>query len=174
MADPALTLRRAGVADAPRLALLGQATFLTAFSHDHPGDALVLHCLTQHSEGLYAAWAADPDYALWLIETPLGAPIGYAMMTPPALDIAVPPGGLELKRIYALSGWQGAGLGARLVDAVIAEARARGADRLYLCVYEVNHRARRFYERLGFVKIGTQRFMVGDTGFTDDIMVREI
>ena len=110
-------LRRAGPQDAARLALLGQATFLTAFAHDHPGDALVAHCRDQHSEARYAAWADDPEYALWLIETPLGAPIGYAMMTPPALDIAVPPGGLELKRLYALTGWQGAGLGVRLVEA---------------------------------------------------------
>ena len=132
------------------------------------------HCRNQHSEERYAAWTADPGYALWLMETPLGAPIGYAMMTPPALDIAVAPGGLELKRLYALSGWQGAGLGQQLVVAVIAEAKARGADRLYLCVYEANVRARRFYERIGFARIGTQRFMVGDTGFTDDIMVLPI
>ncbi|MBB5687541.1 GNAT family N-acetyltransferase [Sphingobium boeckii] len=167
-------LRRAGADDAAKLALLGQATFLTAFAHDHPGDALVAHCTDQHSESRYAAWAVDPATALWIIETPLGAPIGYAMMTEPELDVPVPPGGLELKRIYALTGWQNAGLGRRLVEAVIEEARARGANRLYLCVYEVNVAARRFYERFGFARIGTQKFMVGDTAFTDHIMARDI
>ena len=167
-------LRRAGPDDALKLALLGQATFLTAFAHDHPGDALVAHCCDQHSESRYASWAMDPEKALWIIETRLGAPIGYAMMTAPELDIEVPPGGLELKRIYALAGWQNAGLGRLLVEAVITEARARGADRLYLCVYEVNEGARRFYGRMGFKRIGTQQFMVGATSFTDHIMARDI
>lgn len=174
MAEAPLRLRRAVPTDAAKLALLAQATFLTAFAHDHPGDALVAHCRNAHSESLYAAWAADPGKALWIIETPLGAPIAYAAMTAPELDIDVPPGGLELKRIYALTGWQNAGLGRRLADAVIEEARARGANRLYLCVYEVNISARRFYERSGFTKIGTQRFMVGETAFTDHIMALDI
>lgn len=174
MAEQPPRLRRAVPADAQKLALLGQATFLTAFAHDHPGDALVAHCRDQHSETRYAAWAADPAKALWLIETPLGCPIGYAMMTEPELDIEVPPGGLELKRIYALTGWQNAGLGRRLVEAVIEEARARGAERLYLCVYEVNVAAQRFYARLGFTRMGTQRFMVGETAFTDHIMALKI
>lgn len=172
--DGAVTLRRAGPDDAEKLALLGQATFLTAFANDHPGDALVGHCLDQHSAARYGKWAGDPAYALWLAETPLGAPVGYAMLSPPELDIDVASHDLELKRIYALTGWKGAGLGRRMMDAAIAEARERGAERLYLCVYEVNVAARGFYQRLGFERVGTQRFMVGDVAFTDWIMTRTI
>lgn len=171
---PDITLRRATPADADKLALLGSATFLTAFAHDHPGDALVSHCRDLHSAALYAKWAGDPDYALWIIETELGAPIGYAALTPPALDIPVSEGELELKRIYALTGWQNAGLGRRLIEAAIDEARMRGAKRLYLCVYEVNVDAQRFYARFGFEKAGEQRFMVGDVGFTDWILALDL
>ena len=171
---PEPTVRRAGPDDAQKLAVLGQATFLTAFAHDHPGDALIAHCLTAHSACIYARWAADPAYALWLVETPLGAPIGYAALTPPALDIDVAEDELELKRIYALSGWQNAGIGRKLMEAVIAEARSRGAARLYLCVYEVNVAAQRFYARLGFSRVGTQAFMVGDRAFTDWILARDL
>lgn len=172
MAEP--LLRRATAADADRLSLLGQATFLVAFSFDHPGDALVTHCRTQHSPELYADWAERADHALWLVETELGAPIGYAAMTPPALDIPVDEGDLELKRIYALTGWQNAGLGRRLMDAVIAEARTRGAKRLYLCVYEINEAAQRFYARCGFVRVGRQDFRVGDVIFNDWILALEL
>jgi ribosomal protein S18 acetylase RimI-like enzyme len=172
MAEP--VLRRAGAADAAKLSLLGQATFLTAFASDHPGDALVAHCRDAHSEALYAAWAEDPAYALWLLETELGAPIGYAALTPPALDIPVAEGDLELKRIYALTGWQNVGLGRVLMDAAVAEAQARGAKRLYLCVYEVNVAAQRFYARLGFERVGKQDFAVGDVIFNDWILVLEL
>ncbi len=172
MADP--TLRRATAADAAKLELLGQATFLTAFAYDHPGDALVTHCRDQHSSAFYAAWADSADHALWLIETELGAPIGYAALTPPALDIPVADGDLELKRIYTLTGWQNAGLGRRLMDAVTAEARLRGAKRLYLCVYEINTAAQRFYARLGFERVGRQDFRVGEVIFHDWILALEL
>lgn len=170
MTDPVPPIRRATADDAAKLALLGGATFLAAFAHDHPGDALVAHCREEHSEALYAGWAADPTSALWIAETPLGAPVGYALMTVPKLDIAVEPEDLELKRIYALSGWQGGGLGRRLMGAVIDEARARNARRLYLCVYEANAAAQAFYERFGFRRVGTQRFHVGDVAFSDFIL----
>lgn len=163
-------MRRARPGDEGKLSLLGSATFLAAFAHDHPGDALVTHCATEHSAARYAEWLADPDYALWLAETPLGAPIGYAMLTPPNLDIHPDQGAAELKRIYALPGWQGAGLGERLMKAVIEEARARGAPSLYLCVYEVNVAAQRFYARFGFEKVGHQVFMTADVPFTDWIL----
>ncbi|WP_017672537.1 GNAT family N-acetyltransferase [Blastomonas sp. AAP53] len=167
---PETILRRAGPEDAPKLALLGSATFLTAFASDHPGEALVDHCTIEHGVARYAAWLEQPDYALWLIETPLGAPIAYAMLCPPELDITPDADALELKRIYALSGWQGAGLGQRLMEAVIDEARARGAPSLYLCVYTINVAAQRFYARFGFEQVGQQQFMTGNVPFTDWIL----
>lgn len=176
MADtlPDIVLRRAGPQDAPRLALLGAATFLTAFAHDHPGDALVDHCAHEHAVARYADWLALPDYTFWLAETTLGAPIGYAMLCPPEIDIRPDPGAVELKRIYTLAGWQGAGLGRMLMEAVIAEARARGAPSLYLCVYAINVAAQRFYARFGFEKVGQQQFMTGNVPFTDWILRKDL
>ncbi len=47
---PAPVLRRAAPGDAAKLALLGAATFLHAFAHDHPGDDLVAHRRALHGE----------------------------------------------------------------------------------------------------------------------------
>lgn len=174
MATDALTLRRAEAADAARLALLGSATFLTAFAHDHPGDDLVAHCRDAHSEARYAAWASGTDSALWLLETELGAPVGYALLDRPALDMPVSDGDLELKRIYVLAGWQSGGWGRRLLDAVRDEARRRDAERLLLCVYEANRRAQAFYAAQGFERIGTQTFMVGQAAFTDFVLAQRL
>ncbi len=167
-------LRRATIEDAPKLSLLGAATFLAAFAHDHPGQALVDHCANEHGPARYADWLAKPEYTFWLIETPLGAPIAYAMLCAPELDITPDNGALELKRIYALSGWQGAGLGRRLMEAAIDEARARGAPSLYLCVYTNNLDAQRFYARFGFEKVGQQQFMTGNVPFTDWILRKDL
>ena len=166
-------LRRARPDDAATLALIGGATFLVAFAVDHPGDALVAHARNSHSEAWYAAALADPAQAIWIVETELGAPIGYAVMTPPDVNHPTVAGDLELKRLYVLPGWQQGGWGATLMRAVEDEARARGAERLLLCVYTSNLRAQRFYEREGFADTGSrQMFMVGDVPFDDQIWVK--
>jgi ribosomal protein S18 acetylase RimI-like enzyme len=173
MSDP--VLRRAEPADAARLSLLGAATFLHSFAHDHPGDAMVAHVDSYHSKGWYQAMLADPACAAWLLETELKAPIGYAVLTPPDLDCPTDPGDLELKRIYVLGPWQSGGWGVKLVDALESEARARGAKRLYLCVYKVNVAAQRFYARHGFVDTGhIQDFRVGDVSYQDLIFVKPL
>jgi diamine N-acetyltransferase len=168
-------LRRAAPTDAARLALLGGATFLNSFAHDHPGDAIVAHVDEHHNAGWYAGALADPGIAAWILETALGAPVGYALLTPPKLDCPTGARDLELKRIYLLGPWQSGGWGGKLLRAVEEEARARGAERLLLCVYSVNHGAQRFYVRNGYADTGhRQKFMVGDVPFEDFIWAKSL
>lgn len=171
---PEPATRRATPADAARLALLGGATFLHSFAHDHPGDGLLAHVGGEHSPQWYAAALADPAIAGWIAETPLGAPVGYAVLTLPAVSGAE-PGDLELKRLYLLGPWQGCGRGARLLATVEAEARMRGAGRLLLCVYSANVGAQRFYRRQGYADTGLrQAFMVGDVPFADLVFAKRL
>lgn len=161
--------RRAQADDAAALSLLGGATFLASFAHDHPGDALIAHVRKAHGETYYATALADPNQTLLIGETPLGAPVGYTLLTPPDLPIETGPNDLELKRIYLLSGWQGGGNGDALMALIMDEARQRGAKRLLLAVYEANVRTQRFYARHGFIEAGETVFMVGDVPFRDMI-----
>lgn len=59
----------------------------------------------------------------------------------------------ELKRMYVAPGERGRGLGRRLVVALEAEARARGARRLVLETGIRQHAAIALYERCGFERI---------------------
>ena len=54
---------------------------------------------------------------------------------------------------------------------VIDHAEQRKGDDLYLSVFVDNHRARKFYERWGFVAEGSYAFMVG-THADEDIVMR--
>lgn len=172
---PPLSLRRADAGDAARLSLIGGATFLATFAHDHGGDDIVAHTAGAHGAPYYAKALADPACALWLVETPLKAPVGYAMLCPPDMDFETGPGDLELKRIYMLSGYAGSGWGGRLVEAVVSEARSRGAARLLLSVYEHNLPSQAFYERNGFAWTGAaQDFITGGTASTDLIYARPL
>lgn len=75
------------------------------------------------------------------------AVIGYAVVT---WGYSIESGGVEalLDEIYVEH--QGAGIGSRLLDEVIAAARAHGARRLFLETEAANHRARFFYLHRGF------------------------
>jgi len=169
----AILWRHAGPGDALALSVLGSATFLASFAHDHPGDALIAHVAKAHGVTYYEAALADPRQIALIGETPLGAPVGYALLTPPDLPVGTGPGDIELKRIYLLGPWQG-GNGDAIMKLVIAEATGRDADRLLLAVYPQNEKARRFYARHGFAQIGEMTFMVGDVPFRDLIYARPL
>ncbi|WP_157215621.1 GNAT family N-acetyltransferase [Flavisphingomonas formosensis] len=174
MTRPTLPVRRAHAGDAAKLSMLGTATFLDSFAEDHPFDAIRAHMEANHSEAAYHAIFADPANAVWILESPVGTPVGFAMLTPPSADVPLRPGDIELKRIYILPGWKGGGHGRALMDAAMAEARARGAVRMLLSVYEKNPAAQAFYGRLGFRRIGEQCFMVGPVPFVDHVMALDL
>jgi diamine N-acetyltransferase len=166
--------RRAVPGDEEALSLLGQATFLATFAFDHPGGPLIQFLKELHSPEFYAEKLANPDIDIILGETPLGAPVAYAMLCPPEHPSVQQPGDWELKRIYLLGPWQGGGNGRALMDQVLTVARERAAKRLLLAVYESNKRGIAFYRRNGFEHVGEAIFMVGDVPFQDLVFARNL
>lgn len=164
--------RTAGPEDAEALAYLGAATFLASFAFDHPGKPLIEHLNAEHSVAYYSAKLANPEVDIVIGETPLGAPVGYAMLMPPEHPRLQRDGDWELKRFYLLGPWQGGGNGRALMQQAFDVALARNAKRLLLAVYESNDHARVFYERAGFSYIGETIFMVGDVPFRDLVYAR--
>ena len=71
---------------------------------------------------------------------------------------------------------RGQGIGRALVEAAIAEARARGARRLTLRVLETNSRARLLYEAAGFEVEGVLRgeFLLAGRYVDDLLMARDL
>jgi GNAT superfamily N-acetyltransferase len=99
-----------------------------------------------------------------------GEPVAYAKLGPPSLPFEPKGRPIELRQFYVLRPWQGAGVATALMEWAIAEAKARGADELYLSVFTDNHRARRFYDRYGFTFVQTYDFMVGSHADEDHIL----
>ena len=166
--------RDADMGDTEALAYLGAATFMATFAFDHPGQPMMEHLRQEHSAEYYAQALRNPATDLLMGETPLGAPVGYAMITQAAHPDLQQEGDLELKRIYLLGPWQGSGNGKGLLELVFAVAEKRRAKRLLLSVYEKNVRAIGFYERAGFAAIGETVFMVGPVPFRDLVYARNI
>ncbi|MCF7222184.1 GNAT family N-acetyltransferase [Marilutibacter chinensis] len=169
-------VRPASASDADALALVGAASFLETFAGVLDGADILAHCRRQHAVQVYVDWLERADAALWLAETALGAaPVGYAVLTPAALPLPDPQDDdLELKRIYLLHRFHGGGLGARLLQAAVEEARRRGSRRLALGVYAGNVRAQAFYRRAGFAVVGERRFQIGERQYDDAVMARDL
>ena len=165
------SIRRAGIGDTDALALVGCATFLDAYAGAIDGAGLIEHCLHQHSPAAYRSYLESGAEA-WLVElAPGGAPIGYALACEPELEQAQ-AGDWELKRIYVLSRFQGTGVSAALLDAVLSKAQDR--RRLLLGVKNDNHRALRFYRKHGFIDAGTRTFQVGAQRYDDLVLARPL
>jgi diamine N-acetyltransferase len=164
-------LRPALAADAEALSLVAGATLLESFHAIIPGADLVEHVRRNSSSERFAEWIADRAGTMVLLAEHgrTGAPLGYAVTTAPDFPLDIDADDLELRRIYVLAGWHGAGIGPGLLDSAVLSARARGVRRLLLGVHHENSRARRFYERSGFRVIGRRPFLVGATVFDDPV-----
>ncbi len=163
------TLRMPTVADAGAIAVIMRECFTATFGHLYdPADlASFLDGLTLER---WQAEIADPAFAFLLAEEQEGRAVGFAKMGPHSLPVTPAGPMIELRQLYVLGSQQGTGLARRMMDRVIATARDRGAQELFLSVYVDNHRARRFYERYGFEEIGTYAFMVGKHADEDHLM----
>lgn len=168
-------LRRASENDAAAAALVAGATFLDTFAGILAGPDIVAHVARKSAPEQFAAWARDPNSAVVLAEHDAGgAPVGYSVLTAPDLPVPTDTDDIELRRIYALGRFHGAGLGPALMARAVEDARAMGMARLWLGVLAANGRARAFYEKQGFRLAGERRFLVGESWFDDVVYAREL
>ncbi|MGI8931624.1 MAG: GNAT family N-acetyltransferase [Sphingomicrobium sp.] len=160
--------RTASASDAAALSELGARTFTATFGNLYQPDDLALF-LKSHTREAWAKELADPAFAVRVAEFD-GRMIGYAKLGPPHLPFEPRGEAAELRQLYVIEEYKGGGVARALIDWVIEQARARHADHLYLSVFTDNHRARRFYEKLGFEIEGTYAFMVGNHADEDIVM----
>src|SRR3546814_1607054 len=131
--------------DGARLAALGRQSVTETCGHLYRPDDLAAF-LAHHTDERWAEELADPAYAVRIVEAE-GEAIAYAKIGPRSLPFEPRGPSIELRQFYVLAPWHGSGIAAKLMAWVIAEAKARGAQELYLSVFIANHRARRFYAR---------------------------
>ena len=167
-----ISYRRGGPQDAVAIDRLFRTVFCDTFAHLYRPEDLDAF-LSKFTIDAWAAELIDERYAFQVAEAD-GQAIGFAKLGPPELPVEAKRPWVELRQLYIASEWRGAGAARELMDWVLAEAKARGGEELYLTVYTENWRARRFYEKYGFVEIGPYAFMVGEQADEDLIMRAEL
>jgi GNAT superfamily N-acetyltransferase len=163
-----VTYRRAGVEDAAAVDHVYRASFMDTFAHLYRPEDLEAF-LAKFTVDAWKAELADERFVFQLAEAD-GQLIGFAKVGPPELPVEATEPWIELRQLYVINEWRGAGAARGLMDWALAEGKAQGVRNMYLTVYTDNHRARRFYERYGFVEVGPYAFMVGEQADEDIIM----
>lgn len=81
---------------------------------------------------------------------------------------------LEIERIYIKNKFQRHGLGKVLFNKALEVAKEHNKKKIWLGVWEKNENAISFYKKMGFIKIGTHSFFMGDEEQTDLIMSKTL
>jgi ribosomal protein S18 acetylase RimI-like enzyme len=163
------TYRDAAPADGPALAATGRRVFAETFGAAFDPADMALHLDRKFGPDGLPAELGDPSIRIRLAEAQ-GAIIAYVKLALMTLPVDHPPGALEIKQLYVLAPWQGAGVAATLMHWVIETARAEGAPALFLSVWERGDRAIAFYRRHGFVAVGEAPFQLGTQTYIDPVM----
>jgi len=148
------------------LAGLAARLFEEAFAADNTPQDMARY-LAAHFTPAALATALDAPGSTVLVLEAAGAPAGWA-------HLLAGRGAAEIRRFYVDRRRQGSGAAVTLLSAALAEARASGAERLWLAVWEHNRRARAFYAKHGFTKVGTQPFQLGADIQTDEVLSRPV
>jgi diamine N-acetyltransferase len=167
-------IRKATAADAELLSSLARTTFLDTFGAQNKPEDVEKHVASRYSTQIQREELADRTLTYLIAEVD-GVPAGFAMIGLPRSESCSNfESPIELFRFYVDLRWHGQGVAAPLMEACYAEARLRSGRTICLSVWEYNPRAIRFYEKAGYVKSGTQPYLLGDDLQTDWVMTREI
>jgi ribosomal protein S18 acetylase RimI-like enzyme len=161
-------IRIAVPADAVRLAELGARTYTDTFVDSTAADDLRDFLARTYNETQQAKELADPKIVTFVYEKG-GELVAFAQ-----LKLGDDRSRIELGRLYVDRSQHGRGVAQAMMQRCLDEATTRGAETIWLGVWEHNERAKAFYRKYGFVATGEQVFIVGSDVQTDQVMERPV
>ena len=182
-------IRIAGAEDAEHLASIGARLFVQTYTASHNAEDIGDYTRASFSPARQRIELDDSRCRYLIVEradrgranqqeaadNTGSEPAGYALLrlgpAPPGVPGEYP---VEIARLYLDRAWHGQGVASLLMARCLAEARAWNGDSVWLSVWEHNNRAIRFYERWGFVTVGSQPFRFGSIDEMDPIMARPL
>ncbi|MGW6904710.1 N-acetyltransferase family protein [Streptomyces sp. NPDC054940] len=155
MDDDRIHIRPMTPADCDRVAEIRVGGWQSAYQGLVPQSYLDAMDVTQDAERRRAYLAQTDGSMVDLVAELAGEVVGWACHGP-YRDGEVRTEDAELYAIYVDSGRYGAGVGHALLQESLRRCTAAGHARMLLWVLRDNARARRFYERAGFLADGAE------------------
>lgn len=169
-ADLEITIRHATQQDAACLSRVGTSAFIEAYGELNDPQELAAHI-----ESTYATEVVARELGLegrrYLIAEVDGEAAGLGKLKTGPWPAWIPGvKAVEIHQLYVLEQFHRLGLGRRLVDGLLAQARQWGADGVWLSTWERATWAHAFYRKYGFEQVGTQVFTLGTEQQRDLLM----
>jgi diamine N-acetyltransferase len=168
-----MQIRLARLEEAAALAQLAEKTFRKTFEAQNTPENVNAHCQSAYGEAIQALELQQPGLEIFVAEQDSEL-IAYAYLRDNSNSSVDAERPLEIQRFYVDSSWHGQGVAQSLMQTLLERARTRGADALWLGVWEHNPRAKRFYKKYGFLEVGSHVFPVGDDPQRDLILTRAL
>ena len=171
-----LKIRRGTVYDAETLAPLAVKIFNDAFANNplNKPEDMRTYIAKAFSLEQTKRELADPEIIFFIAEMGAGM-IAYAKLCEHSTEDCVSDkDAIELSRLYVLKDFHGQGVAEKLMNECFDIARAKNYRTMWLGVWEYNFRAQKFYEKLGFIKVGSHVFQLGSDAQTDLVMEKKL
>lgn len=146
-----IDLHHATSADLDRMAAIHEAAATDAYRHIFPADAPFPR---EQAREEIASYLSNPESVCYLA-THEGSDAGF-VAAGPADDATLVDAG-QIRMLHVHPTFQGLGIGSALLAASLASMARHGYRRATLWVLVDNKRARRFYERRGWLYDGGRR-----------------
>ena len=169
-----ISIKQCSIQDLDVLRAFSIKTYYQTFARHNPPEIMTAYLQDAFNEKKLCAELGNPNSTFYFLYQ--GEEIvGYLKVneTPAQTDINDKES-LEIERFYLSSDFQGKGYGQLLMEQAINIAIERGKKYVWLGVWEHNERAKKFYAKNGFYKIGQHSFFMGDDEQTDYIMRRNL
>lgn len=156
--------------DLARLRELSLRTYEETFGAQNKPETMARYLAEAFSEAQLLKELGRKGSTFWLALVE-GREAGYLKLNiGEAQTEAYAPDSLEIERIYVDGSQKGRGIGKALLGHAAREALRLGKASLWLGVWEFNAPALAFYARMGFERVGSHNFRMGDEIQTDFVM----
>ncbi len=161
-----IEIRLANTDDAEFITLLARVTFTETFGHFFRDrqDLIDYYDLT-FSVGKIEKSIAKQNNIYW-ISFVNRLPVGYAKLKLNSSSKFIESKNIcQLQKIYVLKNYLSMGIGFKLQNRLFEKAKEEKNERIWLSVLNSNERAKKFYLKNGFKKIGDHDFQIGKENF---------
>jgi ribosomal protein S18 acetylase RimI-like enzyme len=164
---PGVILRRGIPADAAALLELAIRTYDETFAAVNTPENMQTYLSTAFTLAGFRSDLENPAVVFQVAEAGQ-RPIAYAKMISGPAPVCVEGGSpIEIERFYLDREWHGSGIANAMMRECLRTARLGGFQTVFLGVWEHNLRARAFYTKWGFRRVGEHVFQMGDDAQTD-------
>lgn len=169
-----ISFQHIGIESANLLSELSVKTFTEAYKELHSQANLEAYCNEHYSMASMESLLNQNNTEV-IVAFNVSEPAGFYIIKHHRCPHELEVKSTELKQIYVLSSFFGSGLGIKLFDSAVIQAKNNRSEALWLCVSDTNYRAQSFYNKLGFARVGDgPDLTVGDEVLTSSILILRI